>query len=95
MISSQKIAVLLVDGTRSAMFKEFVVYQPYRCHGKRSFVFIFVQVSTCEVPNVDKRGTCSTHREELSENLLQKFQPLTQFGPRISYCHFSQSLAHA
>jgi hypothetical protein len=27
--------------------------------------------------------------------ILHKFQPLMQFGPQISICHFSQSLAHS
>jgi len=36
-----------------------------------------------------KRGACSTGHEEYCDNFIQKIQPLTQFGPQISYCHFS------
>jgi hypothetical protein len=58
-------------------------------------LFLFVQPSALEIPNVDKRGACAAHHEEFSDNFLQKFQPLMQFVPQISFCHFSLSLAHA
>ena len=54
----------------------------------------FVQVPAFKIPNADERETCSTHHAEYCDNFLQKFQPLMQFGPQISFCHFSQSLAH-
>jgi hypothetical protein len=36
-----------------------------------------------------KRGACSARHEEYCDNFIQEFQPLMQFGPQISYCHFS------
>ena len=39
------------------------------------------------------RGACSTGHEGYRDIFIQKFQPLTQFGPQISYCHFSLPLA--
>ena len=42
----------------------------------------------------DKKGACSIHREEYCDNFQQKFQPLMQFAPQISFCHFSQPLTH-
>jgi hypothetical protein len=96
MISIQKSAFCLWIGQVAPSFipcdyvvKEFVVYQPYRWgHRKCSVVFLFVRMSTSEIPNVDRLSACSTHHEEFSENFLQKFQPLKQFDPHISFCHF-------
>ena len=42
-----------------------------------------------------QRCACAAHREEFTDNFLRKFQPLLQFVPQISFCHFSLPLAHA
>ena len=57
-------------------------------------MLLFVQTPAFEIPNVDEGETCSTHRAEYCDNVLQKFQPLMQFGSQNSFCHFSQSLPH-
>ena len=41
-----------------------------------------------------KKKSCSIHHEEYCDDFRQKFQPLMQFGPQISFCHFSQPLTH-
>jgi hypothetical protein len=59
------------------------------------FSLPFVQSSEFKEPNVDKCSIGSTHEKEYCDNILQKFQPLKHFVPHISFCHFSQYLAHA
>lgn len=52
-------------------------------------------MSTFKVTNVDKHSACSTHHEEYCDNFPKKFHSLMQFGPEISFCHFSQPLTLA
>ena len=74
--------------------KEFVVYQPYRWgHRKCSFLFVFVRVSTSEIPNLDKRGACATHHEEFFANFLRNYnlwRNLVHIFPSVT----SHSLSH-
>jgi hypothetical protein len=74
--------------------KEFVVYQPYRWgHRKWSFLFVFVRVSTSEIPNLDKRGACATHHEEFFANFLRNYnlwRNLVHIFPSVT----SHSLSH-
>ena len=61
---------------------------------------ILIRVSFCSVFRIRgtkyyQSGACSSHHKECSGNILQKLQPLIQFGLQFPFCHFPQSLAHA
>ena len=60
---------------------------------------MFICVSFCSgisiwATNDDKKRACSIHHEEYCDNFRQKFQPLMQSAPKISFCHFSQPLTY-
>ena len=52
------------------LLRNFLSLSAILMRSPKMLVFLFVQASAFEVPNVDKQGECSTHHDEYCDNFL-------------------------